>query len=558
MADADVRDGGSSTKTKSLAQIGAKGTQPKNVSRDFDRLMKSQGYIAGIEPYEVSCLFRNTSGEVCEKVVPMILPHDVCHQIYSLGKMDFLTGPPMELEAYWGNVMHKTWFENHPHRTDVLRAPSKAIPFRLWGDDAVNTKQKSLYCISFASTVCLRYASLLSRFLTIAVGLGDILCLDPLFEALAWSFEILGTGILPLRRHDFAEFNTYSNAWKHRGKRVMGDFIALLCEATGDLKYLVETYHFEHNYSTDSCCFKCYACKRHGPVSAYDFVDQPAWLHSRRLHSEYMHSTGGSVAAARIPGFHLDMVSFDLMHTLHLGVLLVAIGSAFFELLELNYFGGPVTGGWGVRFSAQFRIAWEWFSAWLKRNKLSTHQAPFCVNRMSMRAFSDPPLWKGKAGENALLARFLLEHWLILAQRTSDPKHHLIAGNLWGYVRIIDIAKNPNVFLSEGEALELEEARSVAFTSHSLLSHASVAASSQLWRTVPKHHYLDHLCRPNWPDSSGGKFNPGHGWCFADEDFIGRLTRISKGRMNIKALLTKYLLRLHLLLERDSYSVPAL
>ena len=99
VADADVRDGGSSTKTKSLAQIGAKGTQPKNVSRDFDRLMKSQGYIAGIEPYEVSCLFRNTSGEVCEKVVPMILPHDVCHQIYSLGKMDFLSGASMELAA---------------------------------------------------------------------------------------------------------------------------------------------------------------------------------------------------------------------------------------------------------------------------------------------------------------------------------------------------------------------------------------------------------------------------------------------------------------------------
>ena len=156
-----------------------------------------------------------------------------------------------------------------------------------------------------------------------------------------------------------------------------------------------------------------------------------------------------------------------------------------------------------------------------------------------------------------LVLRFLSQTWTSFCTRTGLEHHKTIAANLWAYCQMIDICKGGGTFLSAADAHRLEEARSVAFTSHCVLAHGAQAANSQLWRTLPKHHYLDHLCRPHWPDASGSK-NPGHGWCFADEDFIGRLTRISSGRMRIETLLKKYLLRLHLVLERGSTSAPAL
>ncbi len=558
VADADLKDGGTSTKTAGLARIGTHGTNPKNSARDFDRKCRFEGYYSEIEPYEVCCLQKKSSGEVCEKWLPIILPHEICHRIHALDKMEFLTGDPGDLETYWGKVQNQTWFQEHPFRDGALASPAHAIPFRVWGDDAVNTKKKSLYVLSIASAVCLRYASLLTRFLSVAVALGEIVCLDPLLEAFPWSMGILGIGTLPWRRHDSGEFDIKSWRYKHRGERVMGFFIGLVTSLAGDLKFLVESLRFSHNYNTEECCFKCRATKRVSGVSAYEFLRHAAWLLAQRLHIHYMESDGSSSALAQVPGFHLDMVALDLMHTLHLGVLSVAIGSGFFELLELNYFGGPSSGPWAARFSAQLAKAWEMFQSFSKRNKLRTSQPAFSVARMTLSAKSDPPVWKGKASDNALVCRFLLEQWLIVARRTGDAHHQTIATTLWGYIRIIDIAKEPEMFLSDTRAADLEEARCAALTAHAILAHGAVATGSQLWRTLPKHHYLDHICRPDWPDHTGCKMNPGHGWCFSDEDFIGRLTRISGGRMRIDSLINKYLLRLHLLLERGSFSAPPL
>ena len=99
--------------------------------------------------------------------------------------MELVVGQPGELENYWHHVEHESWFQCHPFKAAAVSKPQSTFPLRMWGDDAVNTKKKSLYAVSVASAVCLGNTSLLSRFLALVVRVEEFVSLEPLWIALA-------------------------------------------------------------------------------------------------------------------------------------------------------------------------------------------------------------------------------------------------------------------------------------------------------------------------------------------------------------------------------------
>ena len=270
----------------------------------------------------------------------------------------------------------------------------------------------------------------------------------------------------------------------------------------------------------------------------------------------YMSSVGVHLTITRLPGFHIDCISFDIMHGLHLGVLPVVIGSCMLLLLQSNYFNSAVAGAWHVRFAKQLETAWVRFKDFLRPFELSTSQPKFSVARLTMASLGDPPVWKGKAGDNMIVARWLLHEWLIKARTTQLEADQRVASTLWGYVRSTDILSSAGLFFTDSELEQLEKARAAALECHSLLASDAIASNLQVWRTIPKHHYIDHNLRPSWPD--GGRLNPGHQWCFADEDFLGRLIRMCDSRTTSDRIVHKYLLRLHLMIVKGSVSIPQL
>ena len=219
----------------------------------------------------------------------------------------------------------------HPSREKAMQEPHTCIPMRIWGDDAVVTKQKSLYAVTICSLLCTRIAAFLSRFLAFAAPTCTFVSLDPLWQILGWDFDNLASGCLASHDHLGQHFASGSMRFANRGKRIAGLFVFLVASVTGDLKFLVETFKFPQNYSCEAVCWQCYGVKSAGTLCAYNFSLGAPWTLTKRSHGTYILDAGGGVVAVLcLPGLHLTMIGFDLMHTLHLGVLAVELGSAFF------------------------------------------------------------------------------------------------------------------------------------------------------------------------------------------------------------------------------------
>ena len=561
IAGGSVADGGTSAATGRMAAIGGHGRN-RNSNRDLRRHLQETMASSELEPYEVVLLRRSSSGELTEHSVPIILIHEVCWYLHQNNQMACLAPSCEALQEYWSNVSSTCWFQEHPHKQCAIDNPGLCWPLRLWGDDAAISKRKQLYCLTWSSAVCLKLASMISRFLFLAVPIHTYLSLDPLIDVLIWDVGLLAHGFMPDCRHDMQPFASKARL-KRVGKTIMGGVKAILSEFTGDLKFLVETFAFEQFHGTQEACFHCFGTKFPGELGIYDFRCSSGWSLTKRLHSVYMARIGKNLRITHVPGWHLTLVFFDCMHSLHLGALPIVCGSSMYALLMLNWFEGPVGGSWKHRFSVQLRSAWLQFQAFNAEHRVRTSQGPFTTARLTLQNLSDPPILKGKAADNFIVLRFLFFVFLQVVRTHPTDENSLIASVIWGWLRIIDVCEAAPMFLNESQKNEIEIARSAALLSHQRLSNNAIANGSQLWRCIPKLHYLDHMlrggCEHSVSSASPAPFrNPIHGWCFADEDFIGRVARIARRSSNMSNLVHRYLLRLHLMVERESISAPQL
>ena len=55
---------------------------------------------------------------------------------------------------------------------------------------------------------------------------------------------------------------------------------------------------------------------------------------------------------------------------------------------------------------------------------------------------------------------------------------------------------------------------------YSWLTKWSIDHNRKLWNVVPKHHYMWHLAQ------EAQDLSPGMTWCYANEDFVGKLSTI--------------------------------
>ena len=77
----------------------------------------------------------------------------------------------------------------------------------------------------------------------------------------------------------------------------------------------------------------------------------------------------------------------------------------------------------------------------------------------------------------------------------------------------------------------------------SLLSRLSLERDKKVWHVVPKHHYFWHLAK------EAAHLNPRMSWCYANEDFVGKLATVGMSTRHgqaaayrSKQLVEKYIL----------------
>ena len=560
-AEALLRDGVQHPGVKELGALGANGDCPGNVSRDFMRMCRRNGFLE-VEPFceEISIQRPGCAPELWR--CPIILPHEIFHAFWSADSTQFQNrfypGGEQELHKYWHMTRNLPWRLEHGYNSVIERNPECCVPIRLHGDEAPVTKAECLNVLNLSSCVS-QLPSMFSRLLIWAFTAGFLLNFSVPLQILCWSLRCCAEGIMPHTDRSGQPFKKGSWRWHARGKPIAGGLRFILAQFVGDLNHFRDILEFDQHYGKESLCWNCHGVKCCTDLlCAYVFRRDAPWSFAPRTHASYMASVGHHVLWTQLPGWHLSLCQLDLMHIVCLGILQWCVGSIFFELCEANYFNAPWGGRWQVRWSYQLAIAFGEFKEWCACNAVRTSQPMFSTSALSLFSLQDKPFFKSKASNCWKVGRWLAT---VCQQRAaSAPCAHnsAVAGTIFGYIRSLEICKASGTWLSDDAAGELETCRIAALECHAFLAHEAHRSSrDNVWVTKPKHHIYDETLRRACRE----RLNPGNHWCFADEDFVGKVVQISRfvggGRARAEGTLRRYLLRLHCQFHQWTQSIPS-
>ena len=555
-----VLDGCSSSSTAELGALGTWGKWSNNVERDLHRHCNKNNLTGSLKPYYCSTTIKDSNGQHQPAEIPILLPHEMVDAVYNASKLDFETrlfgeGGRDACADFWERSREQTWFHRHSARRHILREPSNAVPVRLHGDDAPTFKSTGIFVLQWCSVLC-RLASWLSRFLIMCVPTSNMIehvTLEPVFEAVVWSFQILATGgAFPRRDHLGREFAAGSHRKEKSDGIIAGGLLFITCQVIGDWKWLKEEFRLRYHYGTNECCWKCRAKKRQGGrVTAWNFGLDAPWASMVRTHEEFM--THLRSVLCKLPGFHVDCLLCDIMHLMMLGCLQWANGGVLWELATTYCLWPGAASAWKPRMKIRLEAAYEDFKHWLKAEHMESSQGIFTIGRLSMSALHSTPMLKAKAGNGMKISYWLCNKVTRLAdQKPGDHYLQVMALMMWGYCEMISLLHRSPLWLDDDTANKLMITREAALFANAELSGLAIAASRNIFPLKPKLHMVDHLCR----EAASNRLNPAFYWTFADEDFIGRMKSLAKSchRSTVaKRVSERYVIRLFALIRaRDA------
>jgi hypothetical protein len=138
----------------SIAALGASGSRPANVHRDFLRMSKHWGLK--LEPIDVLVTHRllNDHGT---QVQPhkVLFPHELFAAAYSAGDEKFrhMFLGDCDVSSYWDRVKDQPWARHHPAFTEYNIPRQYAIPIGMHADSGRHISRDKMLCIAWGSVL---------------------------------------------------------------------------------------------------------------------------------------------------------------------------------------------------------------------------------------------------------------------------------------------------------------------------------------------------------------------------------------------------------------------
>eukprot|EP00974_Lingulodinium_polyedra_P056557 5438971-Lingulodinium_polyedra.AAC.1 len=158
------------------------------------------------------------------------------------------------LAEFWRHHETEPWFHQLPC-SDVLRTePHHCIPCRLHGDDINVTNDHSLVVLNWCSTQC-RLDAWRARHLITVFSVGKQLehvSTQPIYEAVAWSFDAIASGVFPHCDHLQCPWPAESRRSKLVGQALASRGRGVCCQILGDWKWVKEVFLLPQHYGRDA------------------------------------------------------------------------------------------------------------------------------------------------------------------------------------------------------------------------------------------------------------------------------------------------------------------
>ena len=360
---------------------------------------------------------------------------------------------------------------------------------------------------------------------------------EVLDSIMLWSFNVCAKGKWPSCNHEGRPFTSKDGyRYDNRGLPFAGGLHGALSQILGDWKWEVECLGLPQNYKKNDMCHDCY-CTKNGPLSYKDLrEDNPGFL-MRRTNEEWQAAVDGKIGILKDKPLHKSMVKRDFMHVSPLGILPEACGPTLEELCNENVFGDVTHScAWKEVMGMQLKVASQEYKEWCGAQCIKHSGRKFSVKRLSKKNKGDRPILKAKARECLHIAQ-----WLFTKCKKDNDHQRNRWLCFWGHDELYKILKTGSQFLTDTECVHMKRAmRAILISTRALRAEAS-ASGTKRWHITPKHHALLEMIT----EAVRAKLNPAYHWCWADEDIVGRLSRVAKrchGRTMARSALKRWAL----------------
>ena len=513
--------------------LGAAGTQAQNIQRDLLKQIDKTTLDIGLQPYHVEIPIWDF--KLLEKTTmqfPIHPIHELCAAIYSCGEevfADFFLGSDghAALEKFWANTAHAPWSRDHPVRDKPHLLPF-TVPITEHGDEG-------LYCKNDGDCVLVRsihgelteLMSDLTRLLESALPCA-IICegtIEALIAAQEWGWECAYQGIWPVLDHLRRPITeaTGRHRFARRGEFLAGPYRFAYAGSLGDWKYLKEVWHLADHYNADCCCHKCRAHKKNPALLFTDTGPDAGWAGTVYSNDDFWQKhTDIPPPLKRRKGSHVELVRGDVQHTGHLGVTKIINAQCIVDLSNEGFFG-PIA----LPLSVRLRSAYVGFKAWCRSNRICCSQPAFTVSRLNVNRSFDFPEFASlaKSHNMRVVAAWVADVCSMAAKDNVNSRYQqLRAVCAWAHAEFYSAMEQAPRYLSAAQANRISEAGATFLRTYNTLRKLAELDARPAWAIRPKFHQLDHMCL----DVARDRYNPRFYHCYADEDFVGRIMRISR------------------------------
>lgn len=446
---------------------------------------------------------------------PVLAPHEHFAALGMAGRLEFLTGAgaaggPSE---FWRMAARESWAASHPVYQDVARLPY-SVPIRIYGDEGTGLKKKSVLVLNWQSTL-FHGCSLDSRHLVTVLPrkTQGPETMDVLMDFLTWSLNHLFEGTWPNGVGKPGELRHVM-----QGRPLFGPWRGAFAGLKGDWKFLKELLKSKRSYNSSFVCFKCFACNHQEPLAFTDVREAATWRYTVERQEHYLANTPEDQRSplVRLRGFDVALILPDLLHVCYLGVGRDVCGSAL-EVMAQQEAWGP-----GAP-NECLQLALNLHKTWLSANRLGTCSLDDLTLQKLHSGDRTFPEFPGKGIDVKLMLPWLAMEASRWASLRGDLEK-LLATTVWALVAFLAVLDAGGMFLTPEEQERAYQLGSRFMEGWVTLGKQALDNKLLLYKQRPKTHLFHHLVIGCREDSANCRY-----WgCWDDEDYVGRLSRVTR------------------------------
>ena len=328
----------------------------------------------------------------------------------------------------------------------------------------------------------------------------------------------------------------------------------------GDFEFHVDVAKFTRSYqnvgTTNELAF-CPECAAGSVgVPGMDMADVPVWA-GTCYQTEPWNQVPPLNRIPYDPSKPASLYKRDIFHMLKFGFLRDLCASTIIFLGQMGYFDSP---GDSRALDARLERAYSYFKMWCISESKCTTLRKFSLGNFHRTKATKFPFLGGKGADSILCCCFLTGFIQVKLANPLDQSHAVILRamieTLEGAVNFTGVIHSHGVFLSPGCASFLCTSGFRLLRGYGYLADLCIQQHRKLYALRPKLHYFHHTLLELQEQVRRGDthiLSPSIFNCEANEDFIGRISRLSRRvspRLSSLRTIQYYLIACKLLFKR--------